>query len=62
MLYRDLLKILSKWINHGNKVNIIFKKGVKGNNNYRGYGPGIPEDQYKNVFKPFLDLIKAKFK
>ena len=23
-------------------------------------GPGIPIEQYKNVFKPFLDLIKAE--
>ena len=25
-------------------------------------GPGIPEDQYKNVFKPFLGLIKVGLK
>ena len=23
-------------------------------------GPGIPKDQYKNVFKPFIDWTKAE--
>ena len=36
----------------------------KGNNkaviNFEDDGPGIPEDQYKNVFKPFFRLDKSR--
>ena len=48
-------------LTYGNKV---FVEVQKGNNRViitiEDDGPGIPEDQYKNVFKPFLDWIKAE--
>ena len=46
---------------YGKKVNIETQKG-----NNRALviidddGPGIPEDQYKNVFKPFFRLDKSR--
>ena len=45
----------------GKNVHINFQKGV--NNIFiviEDDGPGIPEDQYKNVFKPFFRLDKSR--
>ena len=46
---------------YGNKVYIDV---LKGNNRVvitiEDDGPGIPEEQYKNVFKPFFRLDKSR--
>ena len=46
---------------YGNKVDVNINKG---NNRalviFEDDGPGIPEDQYKNVFKPFFRLDKSR--
>ena len=46
---------------YGNKVYIYLQKGSKrASVTIEDDGPGIPEDQYKNVFKPFFRLDKSR--
>jgi len=60
-LQRSFENIIQNGLTYGNKVNINIQKGNK-----RAIiiieddGPGIPEDQYKNVFKPFFRLDKSR--
>ena len=60
-LQRSFENIIQNGLTYGNKVNINIQKGSK-----RAIiiieddGPGIPEDQYKNVFKPFFRLDKSR--
>ena len=60
-LKRSFENIIQNGLTYGNKVDINIKKGNKRTLIIiEDDGPGIPEDQYKNVFKPFLDLIKVE--
>ncbi len=60
-LRRSFENIIQNGLVYGNNVNIYVQKGNK-----KAYvifeddGPGIPEDQYKNVFKPFFRLDKSR--
>ena len=60
-LKRSFENIIQNGLNYGNKVYVNLQKGYK-----RVLviieddGPGIPEDQYKNVFKPFFRLDKSR--
>ena len=60
-LKRSFENIIQNGLTYGNKVFVNIQKG-----NNRGLiiieddGPGIPEDQYKNVFKPFFRLDKSR--
>ncbi len=60
-LKRSFENIIQNGLTYGNKVDIHVQKGNK-----RALiiieddGPGIPEDQYKNVFKPFFRLDKSR--
>ena len=60
-LKRSFENIIQNGIKYGEKVIINIQKG-----NNRALitvddnGPGIPEDQYKNVFKPFFRLDKSR--
>tara|TARA_B100000963_G_scaffold356596_1_gene376990 strand:- start:272 stop:1591 length:1320 start_codon:yes stop_codon:yes gene_type:complete len=60
-LRRSFENIIQNGLIYGNRVTIEIKKGIK-----RVLvlieddGPGIPEDQYKNVFKPFFRLDKSR--
>ena len=60
-LKRSFSNIIENGLTYGNKVNVDILKG-----NNRAFviieddGPGIPEDQYKNVFKPFFRLDKSR--
>ncbi len=60
-LKRSFENIVQNGLTYGNKVNIDVQKGNK-----RAFitieddGPGIPDDQYKNVFKPFFRLDKSR--
>jgi two-component system osmolarity sensor histidine kinase EnvZ len=60
-LKRSFQNIIQNGLTYGNKVFIDIQKG-----NNRAIitigddGPGIPEDQYKNVFKPFFRLDKSR--
>ena len=60
-LRRSFENIIQNGLTYGNKVFIDIKKG---NNRalvtIEDDGPGIPEDQYKNVFKPFFRLDKSR--
>ncbi len=60
-LKRSFSNIIENGLTYGNKVKVDILKG-----NNRAFviieddGPGIPEDQYKNVFKPFFRLDKSR--
>ena len=60
-LKRSFENIIQNGLTYGNKVFIDIQKG---NNRalitIEDDGPGIPEDQYKNVFKPFFRLDKSR--
>ncbi len=60
-LQRSFENIINNGLAYGKNVYINFQKGV--NNIFiviEDDGPGIPEDQYKNVFKPFFRLDKSR--
>ena len=60
-LKRSFENVIQNGLTYGNKVRINLQKGNK-----RVIviieddGPGIPEEQYKNVFKPFFRLDKSR--
>jgi len=60
-LRRSFENVIHNGLIYGNKVNVDIQKGNK-----RVFvtieddGPGLPEDQYKNVFKPFFRLDKSR--
>ncbi|MDA8676705.1 ATP-binding protein [Candidatus Pelagibacter bacterium] len=60
-LKRSFVNIIQNGLTYGNNVIINIQKG---NNRalitIEDDGPGIPEDQYKNVFKPFFRLDKSR--
>ena len=60
-LKRSFENIIQNALAYGNKVDVDINKG---NNRalviFEDDGPGIPEDQYKNVFKPFFRLDKSR--
>ena len=60
-LKRSFENIIQNGLSYGNNVLIDIQKG---NNRalitIEDDGPGIPEDQYKNVFKPFFRLDKSR--
>jgi two-component system, OmpR family, osmolarity sensor histidine kinase EnvZ len=60
-LRRSFENIIQNGLTYANKVMVKIQKG---NNRaliiIEDDGPGIPEDQYKNVFKPFFRLDKSR--
>ncbi len=60
-LKRSFENIIQNGLTYGSKVVVSIQKG---NNrvviSIEDDGPGIPEDQYKNVFKPFFRLDKSR--
>ena len=60
-LKRSFENIIQNGLTYGNKVHIDIQKG---NNRVLiiidDDGPSIPEDQYKNVFRPFFRLDKSR--
>ncbi len=60
-LKRSFENIIQNGLTYGDKVDVKIQKG---NNRtlitFEDDGPGIPEDQYKNVFKPFFRLDKSR--
>ncbi len=60
-LLRAFENIIQNGLNYGNKVFIDL---LKGSNRvtiiFDDDGPGIPEDQYRNVFRPFFRLDKSR--
>ena len=60
-LKRSFENVIQNGLSYGSKVEIDVKKGNKiAVVTIEDDGPGIPEDQYKNVFKPFFRLDKSR--
>tara|TARA_B100000963_G_scaffold281476_1_gene249978 strand:+ start:1110 stop:2429 length:1320 start_codon:yes stop_codon:yes gene_type:complete len=60
-LQRSFENIIQNGLVYGNKVNVEIQKGNRlATILFEDDGPGIPEDQYKNVFKPFFRLDKSR--
>ena len=60
-LMRSFENIIQNGLTYGNKVDVEIQKGNKRVLVFiEDDGPGIPEDQYKNVFKPFFRLDKSR--
>ncbi len=60
-LKRSFENIIQNGLAYGNKVNVEVQKGNRlATITFEDDGPGIPEDQYKNVFKPFFRLDKSR--
>ena len=60
-LKRLFENIIQNGLLYGNKVDVYIQKGKnRALVIIEDDGPGIPEDQYKNVFKPFFRLDKSR--
>ena len=60
-LMRSFENIIQNGLTYGNKVDVNVQKGNKrAIVIFEDDGPGIPEDQHKNVFKPFFRLDKSR--
>ena len=60
-LRRSFENIIQNGLTYGNNVYVDVQKGNKRVLvTIEDDGPGIPEDQYKNVFKPFFRLDKSR--
>ena len=60
-LRRSFDNIMQNGLTYGNKVYVDIQKGInRVSIIIEDDGPGIPEDQYKNVFKPFFRLDKSR--
>ena len=61
LIQRSLNNIIDNSIKYANKINLILSK--KNSNiiiTIEDNGPGIPENEYQNVFKPFYKLDKSR--
>ena len=61
LIQRSLNNIIDNSIKYANKINLILSK--KNSNiiiTIEDNGPGIPESEYQNVFKPFYKLNKSR--
>ena len=58
---RCLINIINNGLSYGKKVEILMKKTI---NNLIIFidddGPGIPENEYQNVIKPFYRIDKSR--
>ena len=60
-LKRSFENIIQNGLTYGKEVVVKVKKtSNRALINFEDDGPGIPEDQYKNVFKPFFRLDKSR--
>ena len=60
-LQRSFENIIQNGLTYGSKVYVEIQKGNRlATILFEDDGPGIPEDQYKNVFKPFFRLDKRR--
>jgi len=60
-LRRSLENVIQNGLTYGDKVYVKVHKGnKKASIVIEDDGPGIPENQYKNVFKPFFRLDKSR--
>ena len=60
-LKRSFENIIQNGLTYGKEVVVKVKKtSNRALINFEDDGPGIPEDQYKNVFKPFFRLDQSR--
>jgi two-component system osmolarity sensor histidine kinase EnvZ len=60
-LKRTFENIIQNGLTYGRKVEVNIQKSAnRAIIIFEDDGPGIPEDQYKNVFKPFFRLDKSR--
>tara|TARA_B100001093_G_scaffold507729_1_gene568727 strand:- start:2948 stop:3943 length:996 start_codon:yes stop_codon:yes gene_type:complete len=60
-LKRCFENVIQNGLSYGKNVYIDIQKSISGVIiNFEDDGPGIPEDQHKNVFKPFFRLDKSR--
>jgi two-component system osmolarity sensor histidine kinase EnvZ len=60
-LKRSFENIIQNGLTYGNEVHVNIQKGSKRVSVIiEDDGPGIPEEQFKNVFKPFFRLDKSR--
>ena len=60
-LKRCFTNVIQNGLTYGKKVYVNLQKGTnRVSINIGDDGPGIPEDQYKNVMKPFFRLDKSR--
>ena len=60
-LKRSFENIIQNGLTYGNKVFVYIQKGNnKALITIDDDGPGVPEEEYKNVFKPFFRLDKSR--
>ena len=60
-LKRSFKNIIYNGLTYGKNVEVNVQKGNnRASISIHDDGPGIPEDQYKNVFKPFFRLDKSR--
>ena len=60
-LKRAFGNIIQNGLMYGEKVSVnVIKSANRALITFEDNGPGIPEDQYKNVFKPFFRLDKSR--
>ncbi|MDC0628389.1 ATP-binding protein [Pelagibacteraceae bacterium] len=60
-LKRCFENVIQNGLVYGKKVYVSLQKGSNiVTINFEDDGPGIPEDQYKNVFKPFFRIDKSR--
>ena len=60
-LKRSFENVIQNGLTYGNKVFVVIQKGTnRALITIEDDGPGIPVDQYKNVFKPFYRLDKSR--
>ena len=60
-LKRSFENIIQNGLTYGNKLYVDIQKGNRlVTIVFEDDGPGIPEDQYRNVFKPFFRLDKSR--
>ena len=53
--------VINNGLTYGKKVYVsLYKSSNRIIINIEDDGPGIPEDQYRNVFKPFFRLDKSR--
>tara|TARA_B100001093_G_scaffold266877_1_gene255237 strand:+ start:1086 stop:2405 length:1320 start_codon:yes stop_codon:yes gene_type:complete len=61
LIQRSINNLIDNAIKYGNKINVELSKS---NNNLfikiEDNGPGIPEKEYENVFKPFYKINKGR--